>query len=162
MGLSGYLKIDDIDGESVRAGHEDEIDVHGVHWKIERAGALARLAGRSRARARVDSLTCFKRTDASSPYLALACLQGKSYPDAVLSLRKESGDASLDYLVITMENVMVAGFEMGNDGSDADDEQVTEQVAFRFENVTYKYTVQADDHSAGHEHEITYDIARGV
>ena len=162
MGLSGYLKIDDIEGESQRAEHEDEIDVHGVHWKIGRASSSSRGSGRSRSRARVESLTCYKQTDASSPYLALACLQGKSIQDVVLTLRKDSGEGHLDYLVITMENVVVSGFEMMNDGSNADDEVLTEQVALSFQKVTYKYTVQADDHSAGDEHEVEFDIVAGV
>lgn len=162
MGLSGYLKIDDIDGESQYAEHADEIDVHGVHWKIERASSSARGSGRTRSRARVHSLTCYKKTDASSPYLALACLQGRSFPEMVLALRKDSGETHLDYLVITMENVMVSGFEMMNDGSNAGDEVLTEHVALSFEKVTYKYTVEADDHSAGDEHEVEFDITAGV
>jgi len=161
MALSGYLKIDDIQGESQRADHEDEIDVYGVHWKVERATSSAR-SGRARSRARVDSLTCYKETDASSPYLALACLQGKSFDEMVLTVRKDSGDAHLDYLIITMENVMVSGFEMLNDGTNVDDEALAEQVALTFEKLTYKYTVQADDHSAGDEHEVEFDIAAGV
>ena len=162
MGLSGYLNIDGIDGESKRAEHEDEIDVHGVHWKVERATSSARGSGRTRSRAQVDSLTCYKTTDASSPYLALACLQGRSFKDVVLTLHKASGGAHLDYLIITMENVVVSGFEMLNDGSDADDQELTEQVALSFQKVTFKYTVQSDDHSAGAEHEIGFDIAAGV
>lgn len=162
MALSGYLKIDDIQGESRRVDHEDEIDVKGVHWKIEHATSSARGSGRTRSRARVDSLTCYKETDASSAYLALACLQGKSFDEMVLTLRKDSGDAHLDYLIITMENVLVSGFEMMNDGSDADDDVVTERVALSFEKVNYQYTVQADDHSAGDEHEVEFDIVAGV
>ena len=162
MGLSGYLKIDDIDGESKRVDHEDEIDVHGVHWKVAQSARSSRGSGRSRARARVDSLTCYKTTDAASVYLALACMQGKSFDEVVLSVRKNSGEAHLDYLVITMTNVVISEFEMLNDGSDSDDELITEQVGFSFETVKMKYTEQSDDHSAGTEHEITYDIAAGV
>ncbi|MGA9278344.1 Hcp family type VI secretion system effector [Ilumatobacter sp.] len=161
MGLSGYLKIDDIEGESQRAEHENEIDVHGVHWKIEQATSSARGAGRSRARALVSSLTCYKQADSSSAQLALACFQGRSFSDVVLALVKESDGAHLDYLIITMENVVVSGFEMLNDGSNVDDELVSEEVAFSFEKVNYKYTVQADDHSAGDEHEIEFDIVAG-
>jgi type VI secretion system secreted protein Hcp len=161
MGLHGYLKIDDIEGESRRAEHEDEIDVHGVHWKIERATLSTRGSRRTRSRAQVDSLTCYKTSDASSPYLALACLQGRSFNEAVLTLGKDSGGAHLDYLIITMENVVVSGFEMTNDGSNTD-VLLTEQVALSFEKFTYKYTVQADDHSAGDEHEVEFDIVAGV
>jgi len=160
MGLSGYLKIDDIEGESLRVEHEGEIEVHGVHWKIGRSSS-AEGSGRKRSRARVRSLICYKTTDASSAYLALACLQGKSFDEITLAVHRE-GEAHLDYLVITMSNAVVSGFEMTNDGTDPHDESIIEQVALSFEKVTYKYTVQAEDHSAGDEHEIEFDIAAGV
>jgi type VI secretion system secreted protein Hcp len=162
MSLTGFLKIDDIAGESKRADHEDEIDVKGVAWRAARTKPAKRSSGRQQSRAKVSSLTCFKETDASSAYIALACMQGKSIPTATLSLRKDSGEAHLDYLVITMTNVIVSSFEMANDGWDENDEVVTESIALSFEKISYKYTVQADDHSAGDEHEIEYDVAAGV
>ena len=162
MALSGFLKIRDIAGESKRADHEDEIDVHGMQWGI-RQGKSARVGrGRSRSRAKVDSLVVTKFTDAASPYLALASMQGKSFPEIILSVRKDSGEAHLDYLVITMTNCSITAFAMDNDGSDADLLALTERVGIQFEKVKMIYTVQADDHSAGDEHEIEYDIAAGV
>jgi type VI secretion system secreted protein Hcp len=109
----------------------------------------------------VHGLICDKRLDASSPYLALACVRGRSFDEVVLSVRRDSGDAHLDYLVITMENVLVAGYEMMNDADDVD-QAVTEQVALSFDKVTYKYTVQADDHAAGDEHEVEFDVVSAV
>lgn len=178
MALTGYLKIDDIQGESQRADHEDEIDILGVEWKIAQAAAAQIGSGRSRSRAQVSALKMTKMKDAASAYLALACMQGKSFPTMTLYVRKDSGDAHLDYLEITMENVTISSFRMGggaNLGKDsyANDEDadsfsdgasdtIMEEIGVVFENVTYKYTVQADDHSAGDEHEITFDIAAGV
>lgn len=162
MSLIGNLLIADISGESQLATHEDEIAVHGVHWRISNSVSSKVGRGRKKSRAKISSLTCYKETDAASAYLALACMQGKSIPDAVLSIRKDSGDAHLDYLVITMENVVITGFDMANDGTDEAGDVIAEKVSLSFENVTYKYTVQADDHSAGDEHEITFDIAAGV
>ena len=162
MTLTAYLKIGDIAGESRRAEHEDEIDVHGLQWKIAQQSSLLQRVGRGRARARatVDALTCLKFTDASSPYLALACFQGRSFPEATLAVRKDSGEAHLDYLVITMENVTVSGYEMSNDAGD--DEVVAERLGLTFEKVTYTYIVQNDDQSSGDEHEVEFDIAAAV
>lgn len=162
MPLAAYLKIGDIGGESQRADHEDEIDIHDIMWNIEQGSAAQVGRGRSRARAQVSALNVMKFTDAASAYLALACMQGKSFPDMVLSVRKDSGEAHLDYLVITMENVTISQFETIGVGEEEDGQMIEEKVGLVFENVTYKYTVQEDDHSAGAEHEITYDIAAGV
>jgi type VI secretion system secreted protein Hcp len=157
--LTGYLKIPDIAGESQRADHEDEIDIHDIQWMVAQAASVEVGSSRTRARAVVSPLKVRKFMDASSPYLALACMQGKSFPDMVLTLRKDSGDAHLDYLVITMTNAQVVSYEMvTEEGSSVP----TEEVGIMFESITIKYTVQADDHSAGDEHEITYDIAAGV
>ena len=162
MPLTGYLKIGDIAGESQRVDHEDEIDIHDMRWNIEQGSAAQVGRGRSRARAQVDALLLKKFVDASSVYLALACMQGKSFPDMVLSLRKDSGEAHLDYLIITMENVTISKYEALGVGEGEDGQMVEELLGLVFENVTYKYVVQADDHSAGDEHEITYDIAAGA
>ncbi len=162
MGLTGYLKTDDIGGESKRSGHEDEIDVHGVHWKIAQSSSSARGSGRTQSRAQVSELICYKELDASSAYLALACMQGKSIPEMVLALRKDSGEAHLDYLTITMTNCVISGYEMINDGTDDEKQVVSEMVSLSFESVKFVYTVQADDHSSGDEHEIEFDIVAGA
>ncbi|MBU2980564.1 type VI secretion system tube protein Hcp [Lentibacter algarum] len=162
MALTGYWKIDDIEGESQRAEHEKEIDFHDILWNIEQGSAAQVGKGRSRSRAQVGPINVRKFTDASSAYLALACMQGKSFPEMVLSVRKDSGEAHLDYLVITMQNVTISKFEVVGVGDEEDGQMIEEIVGLVFEDVTYKYTVQEDDHSAGDEHEITYDIAAGV
>jgi len=61
-----------------------------------------------------------------------------------------------------MENVVVTKFEMVNDGSDENDQVVTEKLSPSFESVNMKYTIQADDHSAGDEHEVEFDIVAGA
>ena len=162
MPLAAYLKIGDIAGESQRIDHEEEIDIHDIMWNIEQGSAAQVGKGRARARAHVSAIYLKKFTDAASAYLALACMQGKSFPDMVLAVRKDSGEAHLDYLIITMENVTISQFETLGVGEEEDGQMIEERVGLVFENVTYKYTVQEDDHSAGGEHEITYDIAAGV
>lgn len=161
MPLTGYLKIPDIDGESQRAEHEDEIDIHDVEWAIEQAAVAQIGRGRSQSRARVDALKFRKFYDASSPYLALACMQARSFDEVVLTVRKDSGEAHLDYLTITMTNVVLSSYHVLGNNSDLHD-MIEEQGGFSFEQVNVKYIVQADDHSAGDEHEIEFDIAKGV
>jgi len=151
--LTGYLKIGDIAGESKRAGHEEEIDVHGIQWKIEAPDATS---GRTRTPAVVGPLKVAKFVDASSPYLALASMQGKSIPEVILAVQN---DSTLDYLTITLSNVRVVSYEIKSKEGDA---KPAEEVSFSFEAIKYKYVVQEDDHSAGDEHEIEYDIAAGL
>ncbi|WP_415182312.1 Hcp family type VI secretion system effector [Phaeovulum sp.] len=162
MALTAYLKIGDIAGESQRAEHEEEIDIHNIHWNIEQGSAAQIGKGRSRGRAQVSPISLRKYNDAASAYLAQACMQGKSFKDMVLSVRKDSGEAHLDYLIITMENVTISKFETLGVGEEEGHQLIEEEVSLVFENVNYKYTVQEDDHSKGAEHEFSFDIAAGV
>lgn len=163
MAFTGYLKIPDIAGESKRAEHEDEIDVFGVKWSIEQKSSAAVGSGRTRGRATVHDFEVFKWYDAASPYLALSCMQGKSFDEIVFMARKDSGDVHLDYLTVTLTNCVVTGYDMAHDSNEEDDIQmIRENVKFSCEKIAVKYIVQADDHSAGDEHEIEYDIVAGV
>jgi type VI secretion system secreted protein Hcp len=65
----------------------------------------------------------------------------------------------LDYLIITMTNATIVSYKvLTKDGATIPEEE----VGVLFEKINIKYTVQEDDHSAGAEHEIEYDIAAGV
>lgn len=158
--LTGYMKIEDIPGESLNAEHEEEIDVHAIEWTISQGAAAQTGRGRSQARATMGAVKVAKFYDASSPYLALACMQAKSFDEIIIAVRKDSGEAHLDYLIITMTNVVVSGYDVLPTPQDS--LTIEENVSLTCEKINIRYTVQADDHSAGDEHEIEYDIAAGV
>lgn len=162
MAFTGYLKIEDIKGESKRADHEDEIDCFGVEWQVSQASSASVGSGRTRSRATVGDFKCHKWMDAASPYLALACMQGKNFPEMVFMARKDSGEAHLDYLQVTMKNCIISGYSMSQVTAEtATDDMVHELLAISFEKITAKYVVQAEDHSAGDEHEVEYDVVAG-
>ena len=100
-----------------------------------------------------------KRYDASSCYIALACLQGRAFREAIISFRKDSGEAHLDYLVITLTNVTISSYDLADD---EDGSGIEDQLALSFEKINIRYTVQNDDGSAGGEHEIEYDVSAGA
>ncbi|MEQ9315444.1 MAG: type VI secretion system tube protein Hcp [Henriciella sp.] len=153
---AGFMKIPDIPGESQRADHEDEIDFSTVTWSVASDASAQVGAGRARARSQVGPVIVEKAVDSSSPYLFQAAATGKSFKEVTLAVRKDSGEAHLDYLTITLTNVKIASVEsMAGDAS-------TEQVTLNYEKINIKYVEQADDHSAGDEHEIEYDVARGA
>jgi len=155
MALTGFLKFPDIDGESAAQDHVDEIDVFGVGWKIVQQGTTLG-GGRAASRAEVGRLELQKFYDASSPYLASACASGKAFDEVTVSFRKDSGEAQLDYLVIRLSNVTISEYQMDNDGLDTQERKISEFIALSFEKVKVIYTVQADDHSAGDEHEVEF------
>lgn len=160
MSLTGYLLVPDVAGESFRADHEDEIDVHSIQWDIAQLAKAQVGRGRSQSRAEISAISMRKYYDAASPYLALACMQGKSFDEIVLMVRKDSGEAHLDYLAITMTKCAISVYSILPTNDDS--QVIEEMIGITFEKIAVKYTVQADDHSAGDEHEIEYDLAAGV
>ena len=163
MPITGYLQIPDIPGESKSAHHEKDIEIHGVEWGVAQKSKAARPGSRrTQARAIASPLTIHKSYDASSPYIALAALQGKSFDEIVLNIHRDGGRRHLDYLVVTMTNCAICAYDMFNDGVDDPSVTLSERVSITFERVKVLYTVQADDHSAGDEHEIEYDLVAGA
>lgn len=159
MAFTGYIKIDGIDGESRRADHEGEIDVWGVKLDAAQKSSAATGSGRVRGRATVSDLSVLKWYDAASPYLALACMQGKAFPEIVFAARKDSGDAHLDYLTVTMTNCLISSYAMLQDSPSVEAaDLISEEVRISFEKIKVKYVTQADDHSKGDEHEVEYDL----
>ena len=154
MPLTGFLKIENIKGESRAAGHEDEIDITGIAWGVARTQP-SRVQGRSRVEER--ELVVRKVYDASSPYLAVAVALGRSFDEIVLTVRKDSGDAHLDYLTITLSNALISEYSFDSDT--APEEAVEEAFSIRAEKVKILYVQQADDHSAGDENEVELDFA---
>ncbi|MBP9183870.1 MAG: type VI secretion system tube protein Hcp [Fuscovulum sp.] len=159
MAFTGYLKIEGIDGESKRADHEGEIDCFGVEFNASQMSSSAVGSGRTRGRATLSDFKFHKWLDAASPYLMLACSKGKSFAEIVFTARKDSGDAHLDYLIITLENCIISGYRMAQNAPEAtSNELISEEIEVSYEKVNIKYVVQADDHSKGDEHEVEYDL----
>lgn len=157
--LTGYLKIPDIPGESKSAEHENEIDFYGISWNVKTDPAESG-SGRTRARAEVSAITVLKNYDSSSPYLFLAVAQGKAFDEITFTVTNRSGEGEFAYLQITLTNCVVTNYEVN--GEESSNETPSEEVSFDYEKIKVLYTVQADDHSAGDEHEIEYDVLAGV
>ena len=163
--LTAYLKLPDIEGESKLSDHEGEIDIHRVHWRIAQGSSASLGSGLTSARAEVWPIYLDKWCDASSPYLALVAMQGKTMEEGVLMFRKDSGDAYIDYLQITMTNLIISSYEMLNEYTFPEEPllRIPERVGISFEKVKVLYTVQAsEDGMAGDEHEVEYDIVAGA
>lgn len=156
MALEGFLKIPGIDGESSAAGHEDEILVHGVHWKVEQGSHDAR-TGRSRAGAVVSAFTCQKYLDAASVYLADAVVNGKRFDEITFIAHAPGVEGSpVDYLTITMKDCSFVLVEDEHESHDPDDELIHETLVIAFDQVRITYVERDGDGGNGTEHEVEY------
>jgi type VI secretion system secreted protein Hcp len=154
MAFSGYLKIDDIEGESKRADHIGEIIISSFSWGASRSAFRNSGGQRESGLPEVQSMSISKDYDASSPYLALACIKAKNLGDVILTLRKDQGDEHSDYLTITLTNTLVESYQTGGGGGG----NPVDSLTLSFDSIKVKYIQDADDLTAGGEHEIEYDV----
>ncbi|MEM9308078.1 MAG: type VI secretion system tube protein Hcp [Pseudomonadota bacterium] len=154
MPITGYLEIPNIDGESTSTHHESEIDVHGMKWAVEQMTGSSAGRGRVKARADMSPLRVRKYYDAASPYLAQAVHQAKVFDEVVLSVRKDSGDAHLDYLIIKMERAVLTSYTVSSNDDEPNDQTLTETVDIEFEAINITYAQQNNATGATIEHEV--------
>jgi len=89
---AGYLKLGDIKGESTDAKHKDWILIQSVSQSITRASA-----GGGRATGATRALSSLPGSQG-----------GKAFDEIIFHVRKDSGEAHLDYLKITMAKALQA------------------------------------------------------
>jgi type VI secretion system secreted protein Hcp len=160
MAVSGYMKIEEIPGESGRKDHEGEITISSLQWAATRPMVNTPGVGRSSGMASVSSLVVSKFYDKSSPYLAQAVLLATAFPEIVVTLRKDSGETHLDYLTITLTDCMVESYNFS--GAADVETPPMESISVVFNAMKILYIEQASDHSAGGEHEFEYDMVAGA
>lgn len=152
--FSGYLKIDDIKGESQRGDHEEEIVISSFQWAVSRDSFRNSGGQRESGLPSISGITISKDYDASSPYLALACIKAKNLGETVLTLRKDAGDEHIDFLTITMTNTIVETYSTSGGGGGTP----MDSFSLNFDEIKVKYIQDANDLTKGGEHEFEYDI----
>jgi type VI secretion system secreted protein Hcp len=159
MSVDAFLKLDDLKGESVVDGHEDEIQILSWSWGMAQQGTTHRGTGGGAGKVDVSDISITKFVDTASPNLTLACCNGKHFTEGVLTVRK-AGEKPLDYLTITMNDLIVSSVSPGGASGD---ENVMENVTLNF--AKFKFSYQPQDNKgakAGGAVEIEYDIAKNV
>lgn len=157
-GTDMFLKLPGIEGEAEDDTHQNEIDVLSWSWGISRGGGAAAGRGAGSGKANMQDLTITKFVDKSTPLIMKALLAGERIPEAVLTLRGDTRGQH-EYLVITMEDVVVTSYQV--EGSTSDD-RPTETVSLNFSKAHVVYTEQEEDGSAGDTTEMTYDVQKNT
>lgn len=150
-----FLKIDGIDGESQDAQHKDTIQVNNWNWTIHQESTMHMGNGNGSGKATVEDLTIEHFVDRASPNLMKYCLTGKHIPEVKLIVRK-SGGSPLEYLKITMNDVVITRVQPN--GSKDDNVGSKETVSFSFNKVTQEYVVQNPQGGAGGSVTAAFDI----
>lgn len=160
MPIQGFLKLPDIDGESQTPQHEGEIDVWGVEWSIDVGASSVGRFARSRARSDMGPLVVHKFYDKSSPKIAQAIQQQRRLNEVTFTATSQTEVGSLDYLIITMENVMISDYRMHQIERDGDATFIEEIFALEFQSVDIKHIAVSETGTAEEETNVKLSESR--
>jgi type VI secretion system secreted protein Hcp len=135
MKIDGFLKVPDITGPSVRDGHEDEIEIHGVEFEMVAPydpNSLSR-----RGRVSLGMINFIKHSDKSSPYLKKALFANTLLGEVKFSARRTIEGETSDYLVVTLKEASVTQYTMKP--SEDEPDLIEERVGFAYKNITFNY-----------------------
>jgi type VI secretion system secreted protein Hcp len=158
MAVDMFIQIGTLKGESRDKTHKDKIDVLAWSWGVSNSGSAHMGGGAGAGKANVQDLSFTKWIDKSSPSLIQACCKGTHYADSTLIVRK-AGDNPLEYLKITLTEVLVTSVSTGGSGGE---DRLTENVTLNFAKVKVQYVEQTPTGAAGDKPEMTYNIAENV
>lgn len=158
MAMDMFIKIGTLKGEARDSVHKQEIDVLAWSWGMSNSGTMHQGGGGGAGKANVQDLSITKYIDKSSPDLMLAACNGKHFPDATLVVRK-AGENPLEYLKITMTNVLITSLSTGGSGGE---DRLTENVTLNFASVKVDYVEQTEKGGKGDTPKMGWDIAKNV
>jgi type VI secretion system secreted protein Hcp len=153
-----FMQIGDLKGESRDKVHVGKIDVLAWSWGASNSGSAHDGGGAGSGKANVQDLSFTKYIDKCSPSLMLACCQGSHYDTALLIVRK-AGGKPLEYLKITLTEVLITSVSTGGSGGE---DRLTENVALNFAKVKVDYVEQKADGTEGDKPTMTFDVAQNT
>src|SRR5689334_22665594 len=156
MALDMFMKFTpEHKGESKDKVHAGTIDVLAWSWGCSNSGSAHQGAGMGAGKANFQDLSFTKYVDLSSADLIYDCASGKHLDKAELIVRK-AGEKPLEYLIITMTNVMVTSVSTGGSGGE---DRLTENVTLNFAKFQVDYKAQAVKGGEDQKGKVVWDIA---
>lgn len=159
MAVDMFIKIEGLDGEAQDKVHKGEIDVLAWSWGMSNSGSAHVGGGQGAGKVNVQDLSFTKWVDKSSPMLMEVCCNGKNISKATLVVRKSGGAAPVEYLTLTMDELIVTSVSTGGSGGE---DRLTENVSLNFAKFHIKYIEQKPDGGEGAKPETNWNIQQNA
>jgi type VI secretion system secreted protein Hcp len=134
-GTDSFLKLDKVQSESTKKGHEKEIDVLSWSWGATNASSLGGGgSGLSRGKAIPSDMQFTHRYDSASPTIAQKCANGSHFDTALLTCRQAGGEQQ-EFLKVTLTHAIITSVQpTSHEGG-----EVVEAVSMSFNKIKYEY-----------------------
>jgi len=114
MSVDMFLKLDGIDGESIKTGFEKWIEISSFSNGVSNHSLVAHGTGSGAGKADVSSISMQKMLDAASPFLFIKCATGKHIATGNMVCRESTGDATTQvYYQYDMTEVFIDSVSWG-------------------------------------------------
>jgi type VI secretion system secreted protein Hcp len=158
-----FLKLYDIDGESLDDRHHREIEIAGWSWDLTQPASPTLGHHDSASKVVVNPIKIEKYFDMASVTLVKYATLGQPIRHAMLSCRKNAGvnpddtAKKIHYLILTFENVMIKSITWGAKGTET---VIPETLELSFSEFELKYAIQDSSGGVVVAHNIyRFDIA---
>jgi type VI secretion system secreted protein Hcp len=154
MAADNFIEIQECPGESEDKQHKGKIEVLSWSWGLNNAASMHISGGGGVSKANAQDFHFTMYQGKPSAELIRRCSNGKHFPKATLYCRK-SGGAQYDYLLITMEDIIVTGVSFGASGGD---HPPVDNVSLQFAKVKIEYKAQDKSGKVTNAGNVTWDI----
>jgi type VI secretion system secreted protein Hcp len=141
-----FLNLSGIEGESQDADHSGQIDVLTFSEGVQNAGTYDAGTGGNTGKAYYPDISVTKFVDKASVTLRQYCGLGTSIDTATLSCNKQAGDKKIEYLKITLQNVVITSIQSSGSGGSTD--PIPESLSLNYAKIQYDYTQQSNTGAA--------------
>lgn len=152
-----FLKIDGIPGESPDDKHKDEIQLETWSWGETQGGSHAAGGGGGVGKVAMQDFNFSMVINKASPLLFLACAQGKSIKEALLTCRQAGGKQE-EYLKVKFTELLISSYQTGGSGEAV---KPIESITFNFTRIDMTYAPQKTDGGSGPPITKWYDLKLG-
>lgn len=156
MSAEYFIQLPGITGESEKDGHKDQIDVSSWSWGVSQSSTASSGSGSGSGKATPSDFQFTKPFDSASCNLAKSCAAGDHLKELKMTARK-AGGTQQDYIIITLEEVLITSFHTGgSEGAFPFD-----QVTCSYKKIKIEYKVQKGTGDSGASKNVTWDIKAG-
>jgi type VI secretion system secreted protein Hcp len=133
-----FLTLAGVTGETADKSKSGAMDIINWTWGLSNSGNFHMATGGGVGKASIKDISVTKLIDKASPTLMQMCADGTHIPTGTLTCRK-AGGSPLEYLVLTLQKVLVSSYSTQGSGSLQHEENFT----LHFAQVKVEYSAQS-------------------